>query len=255
MNSISINKILFAISIFTLVSSFFNLETGAENSFQKLAVNIEPILQNGCTRVPAKKAGQGDCCYETPAHLDCTQAGFEKQYGCWPDIREVPNYFGGLQPKVAIVECIFTGNWNGGTKDGIQYKGAGMLPMYNKYIVYDSSGFKVLNNPSEFKEFFAPIESAEEALSYAAALTGSYPMYKIEMPKGYKREASTIRSTYVESRPDKGYKVHLFDYQAGGCGPHHYYSIDYVVMPDGYLAEVDRQNIWRNPRNDSLCVD
>lgn len=132
-----------------------------------------------------------------------------------------------------------------------------MIPVFNKYIVFPAAGFKVLNNPSEFRDFFAPIESSQEALSYAAALTGSYPMFRFEIPKGYKREASIIRSTYVEELPGPvgGYQVHLFDYKNGGCGPHYYYSIDYVITIDGTLREIARQNIWRDPKEDNLCVD
>ncbi|MCI0617896.1 hypothetical protein L0244_33405 [bacterium] len=250
------NQAFVILSICSFMTCLFHSETFAENLFQKLAVDIQPILQNGCTRIPAKKEGQGDCCYEVPAHLDCTQLGIEKQYGCSP-VQEVPSYLGGLSPKVPIVECIFYGKWGEETKDGIRYKGAGMIPVFNKYIVFESSGFKVLNNPSEFKKFFVPIESAEEALSYAAAITGSYPIYRIEIPKGYKREASIIRSTYVEllPGPSSGYKVHLFDYKVGGCGPHHHYAIDYMVTIDGSLKEVERQNIWRNPKEDNLCAD
>jgi hypothetical protein len=238
------------------IACVFCSEVFAENPFEKLTVDIEPILQNGCVRVPATKEGQGACCYEVDAHLDCTQVNFEKKYGCY-EVQEVPNYFGGLKPSVPIVECIFEGNWQGETKDGIQYKGAGMLPIYNKYILFDSSGFKILNNPSEFKKFFVPIESPEEALSFAAALTGSYPLYRIEIPKGYKREASIISSTYVEtpSNQTSGYKVHLFDYKKGGCGPHYFYSIDYVVTAEGDLTEIERQNIWRDPKQDNLCID
>lgn len=223
---------------------------------QDLSVNIEPILTNGCIRVPAHKEGEGQCCREIPAHLDCSQLGIEKQYGCAP-VQDVPNYLGGLHPAVPIVECVFYGEWGKETNDGIRYLGAGMIPVYNKYIVFPTNGFIVLNNPNEFKTYFAPIESPQEALSYVAALTGSYPMFHIELPKGFKREASSITSTFVHVLPGPigGYEVHLFDRSRGGCGPHHYYSIDYLVGLDGTLKELKRQNIWRNPKDDNLCVD
>jgi hypothetical protein len=225
----------------------------AENRFANLNVDINAILNNGCKRVEARDQGESPCCVEIPAHLDCSQLGLERKYGC-SQILEVPNYLGGLDPKLPIVECVFYGKWGKETNDGIRYKGAGMIPVYNKYIVFPDEGLKVLNNPSEFKKFFVPIETPEEALSYAAALTGSYPLYRIEIPKAYKREASSITSTYVEELTD-GFKVHLFDYKLGGCGPHYHYSVDYFVGKDGNLKELTRQNVWRNPKDDRLCVD
>jgi hypothetical protein len=241
-----------SISVTLLLTFLISSVLFAEDRFAALKVDITSILSNGCIRIPAHKEGQGQCT-EISAHLDCSQLGLEKNYGCSP-VQEVPDYLGGLEPKVPIVECVFYGDWGKETKDGIRYIGAGMIPVYNKFIVFPNQAHKVLNNPSEFQAFFAPIDTAEEAFSYAAALTGSYPIYKIEMPKGYKMEASSIKASYVESTPE-GFKVHLFNNKVGGCGPHHYYAVDYLVTKEGTLIEMGMQNIWRDPSEDDLCVD
>lgn len=58
-----------------------------------------------------------------------------------------------------------------------------MRPVFNKYIIWNNGTFAVIRNKEEFKKFFAPIETPEEALSFAIAITGSYPKYDINISK------------------------------------------------------------------------
>jgi hypothetical protein len=87
---------------------------------------------------------------------------------------------------------------------------------------------------------FAPVETKEEALSFAVALTGSFPKYDASVPEGYFPVAPPIISTYMEET-NGGFKIHLFDYDICGCGSHPYYAVDYYVTRAGNVTELSRQ--------------
>jgi len=216
----------------------------------ELRVDTRPFIENGCKWVETKKEGIEPCCITVPAHFECPQF---QGFNC-ASIEKVPDYYGGLRPAVGMVECVFEGPWNAPTNDGIRYVGAGWLPLYEKFIVYTGRDFRLINNRVELWEYFSPIESKEEALSFAAALTGSYPIYEINVPTDYIKEEVDLEPTSVESVPE-GFKVRLFKYQLGGCGPHYYVAIDYLVNRSGNLSELKRTNVWRDPKEDNLCVD
>lgn len=226
----------------------FHIPAQSDNEPPKSTLDLTLFYQHGCVQVEEYKTN----CGIEPAHMDCTKSDFAEKWRC--TIEETPSELSGLGPKVPIAECDFGGNWHGPTNDGIVYLGCGLAPIYRKYVVYYEGDFKIVNNTDEFRALFAPVETPEEALAFAMAFTTSYPLYKINIPKGYVKEAKVIASTFVEST-DAGYKVHLFGYQCGGCGPHHYYAVDYLVTKEGAVSEISKENIYRNPVQDTWCID
>lgn len=203
-----------------------------------LTVDISPFIELGCV--------------EKNYYLDCKSIGLENRYSC--DVILPTKYLGGLSPKVPIVECIIRDyNYNLSENEGIRRMGC-MLPSINKYVILINGDLKVINNKEEFKQFFTPIETKEEALSYVIALTGSFPMYNITIPSHYRVFVKEIEETYVKEI-EGGFKVHLFDYLRCGCGPHPYYAVDYVVTRSGDVKEIYRERIFENPKEDNLCVD
>lgn len=204
-----------------------------------LTVDISPFIKAGCVK--------------EKNYLSCPSINLEEKYSC-NRIALPSKYLGGLLPKVPIVECTFwKKNWT--TDEGIILKGC-VAPILNlnKYIVLINGEFKLINNKEEFKQFFAPVETPEEALSFVVALTNSYPMYDIKIPPRYVVFKSKIEATYVKEISE-GFKVHLFDYQLCGCGPHLYYAVDYLVTNTGEIQEISRQKIYKDPMEDGLCVD
>lgn len=118
---------------------------------------------------------------------------------------------------------------------------------YSNYIILTDKGFKVIRNQEEFKQFFAPVETPEEALSFAVALTGSLPMYEIKVPKKdrymfVKIFTPVIETTHIKEIPE-GFKVRLFD-RTGYCGRSVLYAVDYLVTKDGEVKEISRKEVY-----------
>lgn len=203
---------------------------------QSLTANASSFIEAGCVKEDWR--------------FNCSGAGLEEKFSC-ESIREADN-LGGLTPNVPIVTCAFEKK-DQDEPGGISRLGC-LIPIYNKYIVLDKGEFKAINTSEEFKQFFAPVETRAEALSYAVALTGAYPRYNANIPAGYRTFVSDIKPTYVEET-SAGYIVHLFDYQSCGCGPHPYYTIDYLVTKSGSVTEISSQKLYEDPQYDNLCVD
>jgi len=184
--------------------------------------------------------------------LDCSSIGLEERFSC--EHIEILYDLGGLSPNVPIVECTFIAkNWTGGADEGIVREGC-LRPEFRKYIIIEDGEYKLIGSKEEFVRFFAPVESPEEALGFAVALTGAYTDYNMTIPEGYKVFASEIKTTYVEES-DGGFRVHLFDMQSCGCGNHPYYAVDYIVTRTGDVNETSSERIYENPQFAGLCVD
>lgn len=61
------------------------------------------------------------------------------------------------------------------------------MPRFYGFIIQKDTNFILLETKQEVQEFFAPIESVEEALSYAILVTGDYPRYEFAIPIYFKK--------------------------------------------------------------------
>ncbi len=228
------------LGVIIVVIEYFAPTTVTEKPKPNLTVDISPFIEAGCVK---------EKYYSSYYYLNCSSIKLEEKYSCdriWPT-----KHLGGLTPRVPIVECTFwKKNWT--ADEGILDKGCA-APIYNKYIVLSDGEFKLINNREEFKQFFAPVETPEEALSFAVALTGSYPVYDIEIPSHYVVYVPEIEETYVKETSD-GFVVHLFHHTICGCGPHPVYAVDYLVTRTGEVKEISRQKIYEDP-TDRICAD
>ncbi|HPT20151.1 MAG TPA: hypothetical protein PLJ25_08800, partial [Methanothrix sp.] len=127
-----------------------------------------------------------------------------------------------------------------------------MMPLFRKYVVKQGEDFKLIESAEDFKSEFAPVETKEEALAFAVALTSSLSRYDTSAPEGYFSVSSAITPTYA-NETEKGYLVHLFDSELCGCGTHPYYAVDYLVSKDGNVTEIARQEIYNSTR--MICFD
>lgn len=50
---------------------------------------------------------------------------------------------------------------------------------YRSYAIYQEGEFRLIRNQSEFREIIAPVESTEEAISYAMAVTSLQARFDI----------------------------------------------------------------------------
>lgn len=185
--------------------------------------------------------------------LDCSAIGLEERFSC-EDYMRVPDDLGGLSPRLPIIECnVLVENWTEAPEEGIVREGC-LLPLYRKYIVLSGGEYKLIGSKEEFVDLFAPVDSPEEALGFAVALTSAYAAHKLSIPENYRVFVQEIRTTYVEEK-DGSYNVHLFLAQPCGCGNHPYYAVDYVVTRAGDVRETASEKIYENPQFAGLCVD
>lgn len=168
--------------------------------------------------------------------------------GC--DAIETPGFFlGGLQPPLAVMECVHEVSE---PPDREHFKQPpGLDTRYRSYVVIQDGTYRLIINRSEFKQIFAPVESSDEALSYAMAMTSLGARFDIDPAAKVEYLADRIEETHVEETPD-GYLVTLFDWSHKmGCDTHPFYSVKVLVTPQGDVREVERQEIYTS----QACFD
>jgi hypothetical protein len=96
------------------------------------------------------------------------------------------------------------------------------------------------------QEIFAPVESTDEALSYAMAMTSLSARYDLDPNANVDYLVDLIEETHVVETPD-GYLVSLFDSDRKmGCDDHSFYAVQLLVTREGDVREVERQEIYRS---------
>ena len=175
-------------------------------------------------------------------------------------IEKPSDLLGGLEPAFPIAECLFVPLRHPDQPDSIDaegeyiYRTGGLMPIYVRYVIIREGQFQLIQSEEQFREVFAPVETENEALSYALALRNLSPYYGIELKPEYEYFVDDLEDTYIESSPD-GYLAHLYYYQFFGCGPHLTYAIDLRVTGQGMIEEMNRQAVYKDPSEDTLCVD
>ena len=178
------------------------------------------------------------------------------------EIHAPSNLLGGLNPSHPIVVCVVnlfsdqvTPELEGEIEQGqfIQAVG-GSSRSYLRYVISRGDELTLIKTEEEFRSIFAPIDTAEEALSYVLALRRLSAYYGLEFNPAYEYETSTLEDTFVTSEAD-GYRLHLYAYQLFGCGPHWKSVVDVHVSFDGIITEISRESVFRDPEEDNLCVD
>jgi len=166
--------------------------------------------------------------------------------GCdviWPTYQ-----FGGLKPAQAVMSCIHE-DVKPANKEYFT-QGMCLDRSYHSYVIFQNGKYQ-LAKEAEFRSVFAPIESADEALSYALAVTEFFPDYDVEISPYNVYLVETIEETHVEEMP-AGYLVHLFDSDHRcGCALHPIYAVDVLVTRDGQIQQANRQEIYQQ----HVCVD
>ena len=181
--------------------------------------------------------------------LNCSNLGLEERFGCM-QISNASRALENLSPQLPVVECLFLSkDYN--SEEGLVREGC-MMPLFRRYIAKQGEDFKLIESIEEFRSIFAPVETKEEALAFAVALTSSLPRYDTSVPEGYFPVTSAIRPTYAEVS-EEGYKVHLFDSEICGCGSHPYYAVEYLVTKAGNVTELSREKVYDS--TSQICVD
>lgn len=215
-----------------------------------LTVDHGPFEAAGC---PVDQDDLRRCLPESPFAL----------MGC-DAMRLAPDLLGGLEPGFPIALCDVYPDWHEeesshslGAMEASEYyvyKHTGPTPIYVRYVIYKNGAFVLLADAEAMRGIYAPIESSEEALSFALAATGLEARYGLARQPDYAYEGNRIEDTHV-TEVYNGYRLTLFDLRLFGCGPHWTYEVDLHVRNDGEITELGRRPVFRDKALDGLCVE
>jgi hypothetical protein len=174
--------------------------------------------------------------------------------------------YGGLEPNYPTAYCYI--DWESG--DNVNQclrESGGFIRICEQVMVYLDGTFQLIGTREKLRDLFAPIESADEALSYALLATGYSAKYESEDyrlavpgdcdpgPNRYRYYVDVLEDTHVVE-VENGYQVHLFDSQVFGCGPHPVWSVIVQVNQDGTISsEYSRTVLFEEDRGPMCCVD
>jgi hypothetical protein len=220
------------------------------HSQPELNVDFSIFENIGC---PPDQYGFRRCETDSPlAGLGCHQ------------IRKPSNLLGALDPVYPIALCLVIPYLNaeapGAENARMLAEGeyffniGGIVPQYVRYVIFRDNQFELVKTEDGFRSVFAPIETPEEALGYTLAVRDLSAYYNLEPDPKYQYFVDEIEDTYVEETAG-GYLVHLFFYEVFGCGPHLTYDVDVEVTTQGYVKEISREAIYKDPSEDDWCVD
>lgn len=180
----------------------------------------------------------GRFCY---SHGDTGQSA---SLGC--DAIRTPNsLLGGLSPAYPIAECYVS--------DGRYVYQSGCLLFTGRAYIFEREGrYERIASLRKLKAIFAPIESENEALSYAMAATGYSALYRAGAIPATEYYVKELENTHVEVWGN-GYIVRLYDYSPCGCGHHETIGIDVAVDHQGHIREVYRELVYRDAHY--MCGD
>lgn len=173
--------------------------------------------------------------------------------GC-TSLSAVDPLLGGLEPAYPVAWCLISFPKKPPQPSEYLFGPQGIMSIWSRYVIVDHGKLRLIRNHDELRATFAPIKSADEALSYALAMTRLVPIYGIAAPAGFRYFTGRLEDTFVTATAS-GWRVHLFDPRVFGCGPHTMYSADVEVTADGTIRPLEETKLFEDPKQDNLCVD
>lgn len=170
-------------------------------------------------------------------------------------ILEPPNdLWGGLDPAYPMAAC--RGFWDR-EKDPAEapalYVSGCAFPQMFSLVIFKDGAYQKLDQLWKIQQTFAPIDSPEEALSYALVATDLYPLYGQQVSPSLEYFQNRLEDTHVE-QTDDGWLVNLFDYRWCGCGEHYEYTVDVLVTREGEVTVGTPVQLDLDPE-DFSCAD
>lgn len=170
--------------------------------------------------------------------------------GCTEGIKQPSDLLGALDPPYPIAVCRFmdgkldTLNTEGRYIYWLPY-GPGLI--FVRYIIFRDGQFTVIENKDEFQGIYVPVGTADEALSYALALTNLSAYYDLRTKVGpgyqYNDGVDKVEDTYVEPAGN-GFVVHLFEHDVYNNCPPFTEAVDVEVTNQGIVQEIKRVPIY-----------
>lgn len=192
---------------------------------------------------------QAGCHFDTGSKSCDVKAGPLAKFRCL-GISAPDPLLGGLDPAYPIADCSGIGSsW---LARPCLYETGCMVQVGVGYVVFRDNEFHLVSSERELRNLYAPIDSPEEALSYALAATGYFALYDTEISNKYEYLVDRIENTHVIETWD-GYLVNLFDYPACGCGQHGTFTTDIYVRRSGQIEKLNQELVYRDISK--ICYD
>lgn len=158
----------------------------------------------------------------------CAEGGLLGRMGC--NRIAATRDLGGLTPAEPMAVCIRDGD-----DPHVLLRGGGLWSVSGWYIVRKGGRFQAIRTFEELRKEFAPIETAEEALSLvlAAYAWEAEARFGVEAAPDLRYYVPLLEDTYVSATP-AGFTVHNV-YTRGGCGPRLTGTVDFDVSRAGQL--------------------
>jgi len=222
------------------------------NPFWRITVIEHPEIRLVSDKRLFEQAGCEEISY---GRRQCEPESALGQLGCSAVI-EPPDGLGGFDPDLPVMACraAFTPGEERLEPGEFLYNDGCLMPDYIRLVVWQDEGYRLLKNVEDLKAVYAPIETPEEAYSYALAATGLEAHFDLEPVRGFRYHVSALEETHVEEIED-GYRVHLFHYRLCGCGPHTTSTTTVGVGKDGSVQVGEFIPLFEDPEQDGLCVD
>jgi hypothetical protein len=214
-----------------------------------LSVDFNAFADAGCL---PDESGRMVCGPESPLAA----------FGC-DRLEAADDLMGGLDPALPIAYCVYDpdrhpdggpGNNSEYASEGYFFRSGGLIQVYIRFVVFMEGKYRVLKNPEEFAEVFAPVDSADEALGFALTAGPYTGYYGLKREPGFRYLSDVVEDTHVDETKE-GYAVHLFFYQTFGCGPHTTSSAEITVTKSGTVELVTTVPMFQDPKEDNVCVD
>jgi len=139
-------------------------------------------------------------------------------------------------------------------KEGYFTWGQGNKRRYTRYVILRDGQFQLINNMSELQKLFAPIESPEEALSYAMMATQFSAHYGQKINPSYRYYTEVIEDSHVVATK-QGFKILLYTHKTYGCGSHPASTLLVTLRLNGMISYPSQRLAYANPAEDNLCMD
>jgi len=194
------------------------------------------------------------CALENGGSIICPNPSAITSSGCG-NFHIPSSSLGGLNPAYPMIEC-WGWDYSSEENDSVRLSACPSDPFY-QYAISLGGYLSFIKNTNDFKTLFAPVETPEEAIGFAIALTGDDPLFDFTLPSDVKFsiDPSDFQLTYAEET-DKGYEVLLFSDQGCGC---HYLTLltakKYLVTSSGDVTLMDSYEIYHGADEGMICVD
>ena len=206
-----------------------------------LSMDLTPFAEAGCKFDP-----QG--ALRCPPNLP----PFDK-FGCF-EILEASQMLGGLTPTAPLMRCIRDQIPDKELSPDEYFFNQGCLVgSYVSYLAYRDGQFIQIKNQDDLKAAFGPVDSADEALSFALAATGFKALYDLKN-ENMRYLVPKIEDTQVMLEENQ-YRISLYSFATCGCGPHSMSLRVVLVKFPGDVVRNDPLPVWEDPTQDGLCVD